>query len=1038
MASRPARHDITHPSEADANVSALASIGNLLPFQKHIIRSLIPAPSGGRREDDSERLGSSSDEDQDDPDALLVMARGLGIRSIVASILRLYDGPQHLVVIVNASAEEEKGLGDELTTMGVRKPGLRSIGHETTAKVRQELYLSGGLLSVTSRILVVDMLNKMIPTDLITGLVVLHAERISPTCVESFIARIFRQENKEGFIKAFSDEPEHFAGGLSPLQTVLGQLHMRRVELWPRFHKNIIRDLGKRRADVIELHQPLSRSMRNIQNAIVECLDATLGELKRGSSTIDVDDCTVENAIFRAFETIVRRQLDPVWHRLGPKTKQLVNDLRTLRSLLTYLITYDSVTFHSYLETILASQSSGSSSIPGAPKQNQSPWLFMEAANVIFREAKARAFIGDVKKQPSSQQSESNDGISMEEEEAAFGPSTSSAAVRPWWLPPGVEPTLEELPKWHLLREVLDEIEQDIHWTDTDLTGNKTNTILIMTQTERTCSQLRDYVSSMDASILGGASREEDATPGRKLMEKQLRNYFLWKGGLGNMNSNLRTTADVAPQPGTSNTNGDASRGAQGQYESEGLKRKEVWERGRAPPNKRRRQRGGSTAASSATSQGDLRSAPEALESEANSLAQFMDSAAQRNEVDEEAEQPAEGAINSESSADTFTQVDFDNYFGLLDMSDLVVVRPYSGDDDDRNLEELQPRFIVMYDPEPSFVRRIEVYRSTHPHVSIRVYFLMYAESVEEQRYLSSLRREKDSFERLIREKSMMALPLQADGRPAEQSSDERLLRTINSRLAGGQRTATSEPPRVIVDLREFRSSLPSMLHGAGLQVVPCTLQVGDYILTSDMCVERKSLSDLIQSFNSGRLYTQCELMSVHYQHPILLIEFDQDKSFSLQSMNEAKGKIVSRAITTKTKSQDVDIQSKLVLLTIAFPRLRIIWSSSPYATSDIFAELKNNYDEPDLDKVAAVGLDENSSSSAFSENSLNMTPQDILLSLPGITTKNFRLVSNSVRDLAELFELELDEIQHLIGIEAGRKLFEFCNKNVRGRLPAL
>lgn len=42
---------------------------------------------------------------------------------------------------------------------------------------RQELYLSGGLLSVTSRILVVDMLNKMIPTDLITGLVVLHAER---------------------------------------------------------------------------------------------------------------------------------------------------------------------------------------------------------------------------------------------------------------------------------------------------------------------------------------------------------------------------------------------------------------------------------------------------------------------------------------------------------------------------------------------------------------------------------------------------------------------------------------------------------------------------------------------------------------------------------------------------------------------------------------------------------------------------------------------------------------------------------------------
>ena len=28
--------------------------------------------------------------------------------------------------------------------------------------------------------------------------------------------------------------------------------------------------------------------------------------------------------------------------------------------------------------------------------------------------------------------------------------------------------------------------------------------------------------------------------------------------------------------------------------------------------------------------------------------------------------------------------------------------------------------------------------------------------------------------------------------------------------------------------------------------------------------------------------YTQCELMSVHYKHPVLLIEFEEDKAFSL------------------------------------------------------------------------------------------------------------------------------------------------------------
>lgn len=29
--------------------------------------------------------------------------------------------------------------------------------------------------------------------------------------------------------------------------------------------------------------------------------------------------------------------------------------------------------------------------------------------------------------------------------------------------------------------------------------------------------------------------------------------------------------------------------------------------------------------------------------------------------------------------------------------------------------------------------------------------------------------------------------------------------------------------------------------------------------------------------------YTQCELMSVHYKTPVLLIEFEEDKAFSLE-----------------------------------------------------------------------------------------------------------------------------------------------------------
>ena len=46
-----------------------------------------------------------------------------------------------------------------------------------TRPVRKNLYKSGGLISVTSRILVVDMLQSDIPIELITGMLIMHAEQ---------------------------------------------------------------------------------------------------------------------------------------------------------------------------------------------------------------------------------------------------------------------------------------------------------------------------------------------------------------------------------------------------------------------------------------------------------------------------------------------------------------------------------------------------------------------------------------------------------------------------------------------------------------------------------------------------------------------------------------------------------------------------------------------------------------------------------------------------------------------------------------------
>lgn len=54
-------------------------------------------------------------------------------------------------------------------------------------------------------------------------------------------------------------------------------------------------------------------------------------------------------------------------------------------------------------------------------------------------------------------------------------------------------------------------------------------------------------------------------------------------------------------------------------------------------------------------------------------------------------------------------QSEFDDFYGLVPPPQTVLVRAYSDDGDDRMLAEIKPRFIVMFEPNQDFVRRIEV-----------------------------------------------------------------------------------------------------------------------------------------------------------------------------------------------------------------------------------------------------------------------------------------------------------------------------------------
>lgn len=135
-----------------------------------------------------------------------------------------------------------------------------------------------------------------------------------------------------------------------------------------------------------------------------------------------------------------------------------------------------------------------------------------------------------------------------------------------------------------------------------------------------------------------------------------------------------------------------------------------------------------------------------------------------------------------------------------------------------------------------------------------------------------------------------------------------------------------------------------------------------------------------------------------------------------------------STSTTDSNNSVSASIQSKLVLLTLTFPRLRIIWSSSPYATADIYRDLKSSSPEPDPSKAIEVGAEEDPDAGA----GINAVAEELLQSLPGITASNVKHVMSKTGSVLELCQMSLTHMQEIIGAEPGKACWNFIHMGER------
>ena len=237
---------------------------------------------------------------------------------------------------------------------------------------------------------------------------------------------------------------------------------------------------------------------------------------------------------------------------------------------------------------------------------------------------------------------------------------------------------------------------------------------------------------------------------------------------------------------------------------------------------------------------------------------------------------------------------------------------------------------------------------------------------------------------------------------------------------------------RVIVDLREIRNStaLPLMLYRECIEVVTATLTVRDYILSPNLCVERKCVPDLPSSLTLGRLYQQMLQMTRYYPEPLLLIEFGEHKPFSLQN----EGDIPQTLNLSNTIY-------KMAILSIHFCGASIVWSRCSQTTTKIFADLKRNRSEPDLETAIGItnaireGAGDREGDAEIvldhddeHQNDDVHTPKDILRSLPGVNYKNVDRILAQCNTLKDVCSKTKDEMLEMLGGKDGALLYDGRN----------
>lgn len=190
----------------------------------------------------------------------------------------------------------------------------------------------------------------------------------------------------------------------------------------------------------------------------------------------------------------------------------------------------------------------------------------------------------------------------------------------------------------------------------------------------------------------------------------------------------------------------------------------------------------------------------------------------------------------------------------------------------------------------------------------------------------------------------------------------------------------------IIVDSREFKSKVVKELFNNDVDFQSLQLQVGDYLIGENICIERKSTKDFIDSLVDKRLFEQLNNMKNEYKKPLIIVEGGEN----IYSVRKVHPNAIRGLITT-------------ILLDYNIP---IIFSKDEIDTASFLINLQKKEDKQPKPltkvekKITTVEVQEN-----------------IIQSFPGIGIKAGKKLLNHFKTLKKIFNASVEELIEVDGI---------------------